>query len=131
MQGFDGWCQLMIKKAQNTIWVKLSILLTVVVCSIFCSPIAEAFHVEAGSQCGEQELGECSDHQSSALCEESCDYEFRKDQMNDLLPDLVARNSLTLFVSAPKTALCPCVDSGHSSRHSFAIRHLDTIILRV
>jgi hypothetical protein len=108
-------------------------LLALFACCIICSPAAEAFHSERlqVSQCDGQECCDCSEN--SEFCEESCEYEQREDDDNELLLDLslVTFNYLVLFISEQRFEPCLRTDSEHICSHSFAIRHLDTIILRV
>ena len=106
-------------------------------CVFLCPHSADAFLDECSAfkpvaEC--QDLCDCSEPvEHDDFCADPCIYDYRGDTSLTAVWDFDHIDWSQVFLLLDETVELvhyPCIDSGFSS-HSFTIRHLDSIILRV
>jgi hypothetical protein len=113
-------------------------MMAILFCVFLCPHSSDAFIDECSvcEPCIEcQDLCECtgSSHEHEHCIDASCVYDFQSNETFDLVWtfDQIDWVHALLLLDEPKHPVCyPDIMAGISS-HSFAIRQLDTIILRV
>lgn len=117
--------------------VKIVMMMALLFCVFLCPHGADASLDECSAfepvvEC--QDLCDCPEPvEHNDFCADSCVYDYRDDTS---IPvewnfDYIDWSQVVLLLDErTETVHYPCIDSGFSS-HSFTIRHLDSIILRV